>query len=345
MNGHEKYQLNSHFDNHRKTVLNVLLIFTATGGVMFAAINFQGGKFVLASIELAAAAVSIMLLIYLKQNNDSKRFRLLALFFVLMLCIIMLFAFLHNDISITVYIFALIIPLLAHILLGTRIGVVVTAIFLSLAYAIFFYSYHDHYVLSRPDTIASVMTVPLFIWGLAYSYEHANETAKEQLMGLASRDFLTGLFNRSVLNDMFNYKLKRSIKNNQKLSLLVADLDHFKKINDLYGHNVGDEFIKRFADILQQHSGENSTCFRIGGEEFCVILSKTDLSTSHEIAENIRQITENMNINSEQNSIHVTVSIGVATCNNMTCEMTDLLKLADQNLYKAKQQGRNLVVS
>ncbi len=345
MNAHEKNQLHKHFDYHKKTVLIVLLIFTAIGGIMFAVINYRDGKIVLASLELVAASVAFILLFYLKQNNDIKRVRRIALYFVLMFCIIMLFAFSDSEISVTVYIFALLIPLLAHLLLGTHIGLVVTAIFLSLAYIIFFYYYHSYEVFSNSGAIANIITVPLLVWGLAYSYEQANESAKQTLINLASRDFLTGLYNRSMLNDMFNFKLKRSTKNNQALSILVADLDNFKKINDLYGHNTGDEFIKSFATILQQHSGENSSCFRIGGEEFCVILSNTDLSGSCEIAENIRQTTENMGLKTDQINIPVTVSIGVATCNNRTCKMTDLLKLADQKLYEAKQQGRNRVAS
>jgi diguanylate cyclase (GGDEF)-like protein len=126
--------------------------------------------------------------------------------------------------------------------------------------------------------------------------------------------------------------------------MLVADLDHFKKINDVYGHYAGDEFIKRFANILERHSGPEGTCFRVGGEEFCIVFSKTDINSCYQIAENIRLATQEISLGSRSDFIPVTTSIGIVSCNKQLCDMSELLKRADRKLYLAKQHGRNQVV-
>lgn len=345
MNPEESSQLYQHFDRHKIAVMRVLLIFTVIGGVVFFSINFPLGFHALASVELLAAIISLLLWFYLKKDISMRLFRRIAFCYVFMLCCIMLFAFAPMHTSITVFNFALLIPLLTHLLLGSRTGMIITAVFLCLALLLFVYKNHDLAIITNPSDIANIVTVTLLIWGLAYSYERANETAKEKLIYLAGHDFLTGLYNRVLLNDIFQHKLKHSISNDQPLSLILADLDHFKQINDEYGHKAGDYFIIKFAEILRQYSGTNGRCFRIGGEEFCVLLSSTSLAQSVKVAEKIRRATEQIVLESTHHKTPVTVSLGVVSCQGVSCQLSKLLKSADQNLYRAKQQGRNKVVA
>lgn len=345
MNPEKSSQLHQHFDRHKIAVMRVLLIFTVIGGFVFFSINFPLGYHALASVELLAAIISLLLWFYLKNDISMYLFRRIAFSYVFMLCCIMLFAFAPMHTSITVFNFALLIPLLTHLLLGSRNGMIITSVFLCLALILFVYKNHDLDIVYSPSDIANIVTVSLLIWGLAYSYERSNETAKEKLIYLAGHDYLTGLYNRVLLHDIFQHKLKKSIHNNQALSLILADLDHFKKINDEYGHKAGDHIIIKFAEILRQYSGPNGRCFRIGGEEFCILLSSSSLAHSVEVAENIRRATEQIILESTQDRIPMTVSLGVVSCHGSSCELSDLLKSADQNLYRAKQQGRNQVVA
>jgi len=345
MNVDNKNQISKKFNSHKKKVLNVLLIFTTISLVIFALVNYQRGKYLLVGIELVAGVISFMMWYFLKSITNIIHFQRIAFAYVVMFCGFLLFAFWQLDISITAYTFVLLMPFMAHLLLGNNVGLVITAIFICLTGVIFFQSYHTHPIFNDLTGFYNLIVVTILIWGLAYSYEQANEEAKETLIRMASRDYLTDLYNRTMLNDVFHYKLNKSVRNQQPLSILVADLDHFKKINDLYGHKAGDQFIKKFAEILKQHSGTNSACFRVGGEEFCVILSNTDIERGREIAENIRQATEFLSLNLDKFTIPVTVSIGIVACHKMTSDISNLLELADQKLYQAKQQGRNQVVS
>jgi len=340
----ETNQLNHHFDDHKVLVMKVLLFFTFIGGLVFFSINFPLGFHSLATIELLASIISLVLWIYIRKGISARLFRRIAFSYVLMLCFIMLYAFSPMHSSITVFSFALLIPLLTHLLLGSKNGMIITTVFLGITLALFIYKHHDLPILNGPANIANLTTVVLLIWGLAFSYERSNETAKQKLIYIASHDFMTGLYNRSVLNDVFQDKLKESFNNQRPLCLLIADLDHFKNINDIYGHYVGDEFIKKFADILEKYSGPEGTCFRVGGEEFCIVFSSTDITRCHQIAEDIRQATQDIIIDSNKEPMPVTTSIGIVSCNKKVCDMSELLKRADRKLYQAKQQGRNQVV-
>ncbi|MCX7543778.1 GGDEF domain-containing protein [Marinicella gelatinilytica] len=344
MNSSKKLTFNKHIDSHKKSVLNVLLLFTFIGGFVFASINYLRGMTLLATTEIVASLVSLGLFIYLKNSHNDSHFKLAALLFVGMFCGIMLIAFSQGGISITVFTFALLIPLLAHLLLGTKTGLVITTFFLMLSGLVFLYRYINHEVFNHPAAIANIITVTLLIWGLSFSYEQANERYKEKLISLASRDFLTGLFNRSMLKEIFQIKLHESIENKTPISLLVADLDRFKEINDKHGHDIGDQVIKQFAEILNRYSGRHGSCFRLGGEEFCVIFSQISLNECLQIAEKIRLATENLDISSENGHVSVTVSIGMTECSNRHCSMTNLLKETDKKMYQAKHSGRNRIV-
>lgn len=340
-----KFPLHKRFNNHKRKVLSMLLILSGVAVIFFATVNFFREKHILFAVELVGAVISFGLLHFLRADTSFKRFQHIALAYVIIFCLFLLFVIALLDVYITAYSFVLLMPLIAHLLLGCRLGFIVTAVFIIAATIIFITQYHDHVIITEKLGFYNVVIVTVLIWGLAFSYERANEHVRADLIRLASHDFLTGLFNRTMLTDIYQHKLNKSIKNQQPLSMLVADLDHFKKINDLYGHKAGDTFIQKFADILQQHSGPNSACFRVGGEEFCVILSNTDNDGCYEIAENIRRATEKIRLQTDDQDLSVTVSIGIVTCYDTSCSMSDLLKIADKNLYRAKQQGRNQVVA
>ncbi len=344
MNLKDKSSLHKRFNSHKRHVLGLLLILSGSAVIIFAVVNYFRAKYVLFTVELIGAGISFILLYFLKSDLSYKLYQHVALAYVLLFCLFLLIVFARLDIYITAYNFVLLMPLIAHLLLGVRLGFIVTATFLLLSAIIFINRFQDHVIITEQLGFYNVVIVVVLIWGLSFHYERTNEHARTDLIHLASHDFLTGLFNRTMLSDVFHHKLEQSIKEQQPLSLLTADLDYFKNINDLYGHDAGDAFIRKFSEILQKHSGSKSDCFRVGGEEFCVILSSTDHDECHKIAENIRSATEKIRLQSNQHDIPVTVSIGIVTCYGSNCSLSDLLKFADKNLYKAKQQGRNRVV-
>lgn len=160
----------------------------------------------------------------------------------------------------------------------------------------------------------------------------------------AGRDFLTGLNNTRSFDTYFNAHIKNSLENGKKLSFLMLDIDFFKKINDTYGHPIGDYILKEFGKIIASSCRGTDVVSRIGGEEFSVLLSDCSLDQTLEVAEKIRANIENHDFITENNDIiHITVSIGAAVYPDTIDDIDRISERADAGLYKAKQSGRNKV--
>jgi len=154
-------------------------------------------------------------------------------------------------------------------------------------------------------------------------------------------DFLTGIANRSYVFEKGNRLLNMSKDNNQKLSTIIFDLDKFKDVNDSYGHDIGDEVIKATALQASHLMRSGDIIGRIGGEEFLILLPHTDSYKAIEIAERIRKAIANKSFRFKEVKISFSISLGVATQDNGTQHIDELIKRADEALYVAKNSGRN----
>lgn len=153
-------------------------------------------------------------------------------------------------------------------------------------------------------------------------------------------DPLTALYNRRKYTETLELLIKKVEKHRELFSLLVADLDKFKNINDKYGHDAGDEVLKRFAKMLTKTVGERGTVARIGGEEFAIVLPNTDHKAAMEIANEILEATRQMNFDHIDPNLTLTTSIGLETFHNGDT-LEELIDSVDKNLYRAKDEGRN----
>ena len=175
--------------------------------------------------------------------------------------------------------------------------------------------------------------------------------ANQRIREMAITDELTGLFNRHHLQTSLQAFIQTSDRYNRVMSLLLLDVDHFKKFNDTYGHLVGDQVLKHISGILKRAVRQSDLVARYGGEEMVVVLPETDIKGATVTAEKIRVIIANTPIAiSEHQSIRITVSIGVTEFlslkeeSHKTPDIEDLILAADQALYEAKENGRNRVV-
>ncbi len=161
----------------------------------------------------------------------------------------------------------------------------------------------------------------------------------------AITDDLTQLFTRQHIDEGLEREIKQAQKTNQELSILIIDLDHFKRINDTYGHTTGDQVLQAFSSLLTSLIRKGDMAGRIGGEEFVVILPDTNSDNAKIIAEKIRKAVESESIEKEEQVINITVSIGVASYYKAHGNKALLLlEDADKALYQAKEQGRNQTV-
>ncbi len=157
---------------------------------------------------------------------------------------------------------------------------------------------------------------------------------------LALKDSMTNLFNHKTICNSLIKEIKRSKRNSQPASILMADIDHFKNINDIYGHQVGDQVIIRIAKLLTEICRETDYVGRYGGEEFLIVLTNTNKDDAMKFSERLRKEVENMDFGLAS---QVTISGGVKTYENESAE--EMIKLADGALYQAKEKGRNCIIS
>jgi diguanylate cyclase (GGDEF)-like protein len=162
---------------------------------------------------------------------------------------------------------------------------------------------------------------------------------------LASRDVLTGAFNRRRLQEEAVRQRARWLRTGEPLSIMMIDVDHFKSINDRYGHPIGDEVLRRLVAIAQTSIRPDDHLARYGGEEFCILLPSTTEQAALNVAERLRAHYEAMTIDLADQILNSTISIGVADSTHAGFEFTSLVAAADAALYRAKQQGRNRVVA
>lgn len=187
------------------------------------------------------------------------------------------------------------------------------------------------------------------------SRKRASDKMRDQIKGsllAAVTDPLTGLFNRRYALSFLKCLLQEQEGNQRDFAVMVADLDHFKQINDRFGHTTGDAVLTRVAKILTDQLNEGDLVARIGGEEFLIILPNTDRQKAQQVAQNLREAVQTLTMQTEGNtpSVGVTVSIGLTVaspsamplCENDNQSRT-LLELADRALYTSKAEGRNTV--
>jgi len=167
---------------------------------------------------------------------------------------------------------------------------------------------------------------------------------ENDLKKIALYDELTGLYNRRFVSRTEDLIIKNARRSGNKLGILMCDIDFFKKVNDTYGHDVGDEVLKNVAKIMTKSVRESDVVVRFGGEEFLIFLINADKKNSFEIAENIRKRVESSSIKINGTSINVTISIGVSEFSGNDNNFDKAIKLADLALYKAKNSGRNKTV-
>ena len=174
------------------------------------------------------------------------------------------------------------------------------------------------------------------------------------------QDGLTNAYNRRYLDDRLKHEVARCLRKKTDLVCLFIDIDFFKKINDNHGHQVGDAVLVKLVGVMQEQVRTSDIVARYGGEEFTIILPDTGIQIAHEIAERIRSKIENHKITVNDNTVNVTVSIGMASLNQVKQQTHTidkdspdimeknldqiLLSQADEALYQAKQTGRNQVV-
>jgi diguanylate cyclase (GGDEF)-like protein len=165
----------------------------------------------------------------------------------------------------------------------------------------------------------------------------------QEVQSLALTDPLTGLQNRRSLFELGRVEFSRAHRMDRSFCCMMLDLDHFKQINDNYGHLIGDQVLQEFADLCKNSVRAVDLIGRYGGEELVILMPETDRETAMQVAERLRSSVEEAPIQVSNGIINLTASIGVAAKDEYTTDLETLIARADQAMYIAKHKGRNCV--
>jgi diguanylate cyclase (GGDEF)-like protein len=173
-----------------------------------------------------------------------------------------------------------------------------------------------------------------------------NTVLYEKVKDLSMRDSMTGLYNFRHFLETLRQEIERAERYDEPLSCIMLDIDNFKSVNDNYGHQVGDLVLKELARSVSISVRSSDIPARYGGDEFCIVLPKTDKNLALKLAQ--RLMTQfsgkEIRITDESQRVKVTISIGIAAFPEDTRNMDELMRMADEALYRAKSQGKNRIV-
>ncbi|UTF60574.1 sensor domain-containing diguanylate cyclase [Gilvimarinus sp. DA14] len=204
------------------------------------------------------------------------------------------------------------------------------------------FMYQNSTIIPLLDTHAEVSHICLILYDVTDSAisKIAQTETNHHLQGLSRIDHLTQLYNRGHWEHCLDQEFKRFDRYQIPCTLIMFDIDHFKKVNDTYGHSTGDEVIRMISQCLRDEMRETDIAGRYGGEEFCTVLTATDASGGLEFAERLRNRVVSQRLNLEED-IHVTISLGICELTTEIKDTNEWIERADQALYQSKEKGRN----
>lgn len=325
----------------RRPALVVMLLFSVAALAWHAVAEFRYGVKLLAGIQLVLGIHFVILLYFVRRRPYSKW---LALSFLAPLLTLILIAMAHADTPPNVFIWAFLIPVLSYSLLERQLGFVVSLIGTLAALLAYLFKYADIpdrvHILALSDSLICLFG----IWVAMHLYERNRERTTGELQRLATTDQLTGLHNRRQLEKIFTHLAGAADRQKHALAVVVMDLDHFKQINDRWGHHAGDAVLVHVARLLRNQLRNSDWAFRIGGEEFCLLLPMADRDGAVAATEALRRRIAGHPCDMDGQIIPLSASIGVSMYPTNARAFGQLLSLADERMYRAKQQGRNRVV-
>lgn len=301
----------------------------------------------LATVVLIAAAISGINYVFLYRTGKSGITSLVILLLMSALCLYLISTGgSHNTGPLWIFV----LPCLIFYILGLYKGCAYLLAFLLIVLYIFLAPGNSLLLTEySPAFTARFIGSLLSLSILAFIYEYSREDGRRELLNLSSKldylsrkDYLTGLSNRRDMFERLRNELSRLERSGRVFSVLIADIDNFKSINDSYGHECGDHCLKEIANTFSTNTQKRDTVARWGGEEFLIFLPETTGDQAKVTAERLRLAIERLLITFEENTIHTTTSIGVAEyVPGQT--LNTLINNADRQLYLAKSRGRNRV--
>jgi len=326
-------------------MLNSILLIIAFFCTLFAAISDMGVHDIGQTqtfVNYITAGFMILLILFLRRSKDNYTKVSNVLIVALSLTFTMALITVPQDEFRIIWFHLLVFA--AYIFNGNRNG-----LFFTLSSIIIILTVHMLTDLQLSQIAINTGIITLVIASFLFhvytskisSYENTLHEKNASLEVLASTDGLTGIMNKRIFNEVSERYFYTAQRHQKELTLLLLDLDHFKKVNDNHGHNIGDLLLIRFVETIQALLRKSDVFARVGGEEFAILLFKTDVKGAKNLAEKIRLAVEEIIITSQDYDISITTSIGITPTLIEDKTFTEIFARCDRALYRAKEAGRN----
>lgn len=339
------FRLNDDVELKRRTYILVAFSYVGSVIILLFAFRHLEDAPALRYILFSAATVILVNVNYFHWSRrlDLACYVASACIFVFVLAIVVDGAFLGTGLY---WVFPF--PLIITVFLGARLGGLTnTLLLLLLMYLLFLsdFSYADYRYEEKTRFAASLTTLMILSF-IAEYYRASSHTEmasiNEEKEKQANTDVLTGMPNRRFMEAIYLDRSRKNIDEYYPMVVVIADIDHFKSVNDTHGHDVGDRVLQQVSSILMSGVRNTDVAVRSGGEEFVVLYPKTDLGRGRNLAEKLRVSIESSPFREENLELPITMSFGVAVIADCS-KVEEQFKAADKQLYEAKRRGRNRV--
>lgn len=322
----------------------IRMIFAATGLTLwvFCALQFMAHNYLLASFELLIGVVLLWgawRIVRVRNVLPWVYLYLLPTFSFLLYIIVV------PNASKTAFVWVYSIPVLSYLLLGRKRGSVLALPFVLAACLLYLYTYPIHLDAAGLIDLGNAVFCGVMIIVFVHLYETRRASAHQQLRQMARTDALTGVASRGSFQQSLDQSVREARRSQEKLVLVILDVDHFKAVNDQYGHDAGDQALRHICNSLSQRLRNTDTLGRLGGEEFGLLLRNTERTAAEPLVEMLREQIASKPLLYGDQQIFLTVTLGLAEWPSDADSAEQLYRCADQRLYRGKEQGRNRLVS
>lgn len=328
-------------DGHRRSLMRTLFLVTGSALLVFGLLQFFNQNFYLGVGELVASALLFFGCSRIQTTVHLERWiygYLLSGFCFAVLIVVV------PEVSITAFVWILMIPVLSYLLLGKKAGFRLSAPFViagCLVYALTQDAFTG--VMAIIDLLNFFLCAALMMVFI-HIYETRREDAEIKLFEMAQNDSLTGLANRASFHSTLARTVAECERSGSGFALVIMDVDHFKLVNDTMGHDAGDHVLGRIGELISERLRGTDSVGRLGGEEFGLILRDVKPEASYELTEELRARIASSEVPYGDTAIRLTASFGIAHFPDHGRSAEALYRVADRCLYSGKSSGRNTVV-
>lgn len=329
-------------DVGQRSLMRMIFISTGLTLAVFCVLQFMAGNRLLAALEL----VVTVLLFWGAWRIGGVR-RLLPWIYVYLLptfCFL-LYIIVIPGASKTAFVWVYIIPVLSYLLLGRKRGSLLALPFVIGACLLYVQTYPVSLTPEGLIDLGNAIFCGLLLIVFVHLYETRRAAAHRQLQRMARTDALTGVASRGSFQQSLEQSLREAERSQGKLVLVLLDVDHFKAVNDQYGHDAGDQALRHICNSLSKRLRVTDTLGRLGGEEFGLLLRNTDRSGAEPLIEALREQISSNPLTYGEHSIQLSVTLGLAEWPVDGRSLEQLYRSADRRLYRGKEQGRDQLVS